>query len=108
MIRRRKRADPVTQEVAIAVFERDGGCIAPRLGGSFMDCAGRATLDHVRDEPMMGKRAPSDAAHLVTLCEYHHLWSGWATSHRPELRRYLREVNAEPEVQVDPYPASLL
>jgi hypothetical protein len=37
---------------------------------------------------MMGKRAPSDMAHLVTLCEHHHL-DGWATSHRPLLRRYL-------------------
>jgi hypothetical protein len=107
MIRRKPRRDPVTREVAIAVLQRDQGCVSPRLGGSFMDCAGRATLDHVRDEPMMGKRAPSDAAHLVTLCEYHHLWSSWATSHRRELRAYLRSVNDE-DVQVDPYPASLL
>ena len=41
----------------------------------------------------MGKRAPSDAAHLVTLCWHHHL-DGWATAHRPELRAYLREVEA--------------
>jgi len=107
MIRRKPRKDPVTQEVAIAVLKRDGGCLAPRLGGSFMDCAGRATLDHVRDEPMMGKRAPSDMAHLVTLCEGHHLWTGWATANRPALREYLRSVNGE-DVQVDPYPASLL
>ena len=50
---------------------------------------------------------PSDMAHLVTLCEQHHLWTGWATAHRPELREYLRSVNGE-DVQVDPYPASLL
>jgi hypothetical protein len=58
-----------------------------------MDCAGRLTLDHVRDEPMMGKRAPSDERHLVSLCEFHHLWSSWATSHRPELRDYLAAVS---------------
>jgi len=104
---RRKRKDPVTQDVAIAVIQRDGGCVAPRLGGSFMDCGGRTTLDHVKDEPRMGVRAPSDVQHLVTLCEAHHLWTGWATSHRPELREYLRRVNGE-DVQVDPYPASLL
>ena len=46
------------------------------------------TLDHVKDEPMMGKRAPSDVRHLVTVCWHHHL-GGWATSHRPELRQYL-------------------
>jgi hypothetical protein len=50
------------------------------------------TLDHVKSQPMMGKRAPSDMEHLVTVCEHHHLWSGWATSHRPLLRRYLEEV----------------
>jgi hypothetical protein len=91
-IKRRPRRDPVTPEVAAAVFARDGGCVAPRLGGSFLDCDGRLTLDHVRDFPMMGKRAPSDMAHLVTLCTRHHLWNGWATSHRPELREYLRSV----------------
>jgi hypothetical protein len=104
---RRKRKDPVTPELALAVLRRDQGCVAPRLGGSFMDCGGRSTLDHVKDEPRMGVRAPSDMAHLVTLCEGHHLWTGWATSHRPELREYLRSVNDE-DVQVDPYPASLL
>jgi len=108
MIRRKPRRDPVTREVAMAVLKRDGGnCVAPFLGGSFMDCGGRTTLDHVKDEPRMGVRAPSDMAHLVTLCEGHHLWTGWATAHRPELREYLRQANGE-DVQVDPYPASLL
>lgn len=86
--------DRVSPELRIAVLERDQGCVAPRLGGSVMDCGGRDTLDHVKDQPRMGKRAPSDMAHLVTLCEQHHLWTGWATSHRPELREYLRAVSA--------------
>ena len=92
LLRRRPRRDPVSRDVALFVINRDQGCVAPRLGGSSMDCGGRDTLDHVRDEPMMGKRAPSDIAHLVVLCEAHHLWTGWATSHRPELRRYLEAV----------------
>lgn len=33
-------------------------------------------------------------AHMVTVCEHHHLWSGWATSHRPLLRSYLARVAA--------------
>ena len=90
MLRRRK--DPVTQEVALFVIQRDSGCVAVRLGESPADCSGRLTLDHVKDQPAMGKRAPSDPRHLVSLCEAHHLWSGWATSHRPELRRYLEAV----------------
>lgn len=53
------------------------------------------TLDHVKDEPMMGRRAPSDEGHLVTLCWEAHVNTGWATSHRPELRAYLAQKRAE-------------
>lgn len=59
-------------------------------------CSGVLTLDHVRDHAMMGKKAPDDEQHLVTLCEAHHLWTragrNWATSHRPLLRTYLKEI----------------
>lgn len=101
--------DPVTDAVAGAVLRRDGfACVAPSLGASSRECRDQwgeravvstvpfiyrraaLTLDHVRDEPMMGKRAPSDVQHLVTLCWWHHL-EGWATSHRPDLRQYLKE-----------------
>lgn len=88
------RRDPVTHEVAVAVFNRDRGCVAVELGEWASTCSGRLTLDHVRDHPMMGKRAPSDMAHLVAVCWHHHL-DGWATSHRPELRAYLERVNVE-------------
>jgi len=84
--------DPVSPEVYLDVIRRDAGCVAVLLGEDPADCRGRLTLDHVKDEPMMGKRAPSDPAHLVTLCEQHHLWTDWATSHRPLLRAYLREL----------------
>jgi hypothetical protein len=113
------RKDPVTKELREAVFRRDltwiwdqlaaagmstmtiraimldsPGCVAPYLDLSQSGrCSGRETLDHVKDQPMMGKRAPSDLAHLVTLCEQHHLWTRWATSNRPLLRQYLKEVN---------------
>ena len=86
------RRDPVTPELALFVLQRDAGCMAVRFGEPSTSCSGRLTLDHVKDAPRMGKRAPSDAAHLVALCEWHHIWSGWATSHRNELRAYLREV----------------
>ncbi len=99
---RRAHKDPVTPELALYVIQRDQGCVAPRLGGSFMDCGGRTTLDHVKDQPRMGVRAPSDARHLVTLCEAHHLWTGWATSHRPELREYLASVEDGTCQHVDP------
>ena len=84
--------DPVSPELALAVLRRDQGCVAVTLGEDPSTCGGRLTLDHVKDQPRMGKRAPSDAAHLASVCERHHLWTGWATSHRPELREYLRSV----------------
>ena len=93
--RSKLRRDPVTPALRLAVFERDQGCVAPRVCGCAGEedpCSGRLTLDHVKDQPRMGKRAPSDMAHLVTLCAHHHLEGSWATSHRPELRRYLAEV----------------
>jgi hypothetical protein len=83
--RSRDRVDPVLHT---EVMWRDGGCVAP-IVDSPDACRGRLTLDHVKDHLRMGIRAPSDARHLVTLCEHHHL-DGWATSHRPELRTYLR------------------
>jgi hypothetical protein len=86
---RKGARDPVTGDLRSEVLDRDGGCVAVILGAE--GCKGRLTLDHVKDEPRMGRRAPSDARHLVTLCEHHHL-GGWATSHRSELRAYLREV----------------
>jgi len=86
----------VTSAMRDAVLTRDGGCVAPGLGAPD-PCAGRLTLDHVKEQPMMGKRAPSDPAHLVSVCWHHHL-DGWATSHRPELREYLVAVNRGEEV----------
>ena len=95
------RRDPVTPEVALAVFTRDGGCIAPRLGGSFMDCWGRNRVEHVKAEPRMGRRAESIAERLVTLCEGHTepgMRAGyvWATAkeNREACREYLARVTA--------------
>lgn len=97
-----RRHDPVTPELRHAVFARDKGCVAPRLGARD-PCRGMwgnpitltrdadLTLDHIQDwYGRMGRRAVSDAAHLVCLCWGHHL-AGWATSHRAELRAYLAE-----------------
>ncbi len=94
--------DRVTQEVALFVLGRDAGCIAPRLGGTTMDCFGRNRLEHVQDGGgRMGRRAPSDPAHLVTLCEGHTetgMRAGyvWATDrkNREAMREYLRGVTA--------------
>jgi hypothetical protein len=93
--------DPVDPELRIRIIHQDGGCLAPRLDPGAGLCAGRLTLDHVKDQPKVGDpvvkrgperrrryRAPSDRRHLATLCHHHHL-DGWATSHRGLLRDYL-------------------
>lgn len=96
------RRDPVTPETAIEVLERDRGCVAVRLGADPATCAGRLTFDHIHDEMGVGKRrAPSDLAHLVALCEGHTERGArggyqWNTDreHRAQLRDYLRGARA--------------
>jgi hypothetical protein len=103
------RADPVTPETAAAVFLRDGSCIAPLLGGSAHDCWGRATLEHVKDELRMGKRAPSDLRHLVALCSGHteegrRAGYQWNTdkANRAKVRAYLERLGDPHAAHVDP------
>ena len=100
------RRDPVTPAIREAVLRRDGQCVAAILDPGhvcqsqwgvpvFSNDLDRMTLDHVQGGyGRMGVRAPSDPAHLVTLCWGAHLLTHWATSHRPELREYLAGVTA--------------
>jgi hypothetical protein len=94
------RRDPVTPELREAVFLRDQGCLAPRLGGTAHDCFGRLRIEHVKAEPRMGVRAESVLSRLATLCEGHtepgmragYVWCT-ARENRAALRAYLAEVN---------------
>lgn len=116
----RKHKDPVLPEVAVQVLMRDRdqagrrasvtsfyrgatktipGCVAafldPHTSGP---CWGRLTLDHIKTEPRMGKRAESDPGHLVSLCEGHtengaRAGHQWNTANRHLLRRYLSTVD---------------
>jgi hypothetical protein len=72
-----------------------------RLGEDPADCAGRLTLEHVKSALRMGKRAPSDMAHLVALCEGHTEGGAragyqWNTDkrNRERVRAYLEGVTA--------------
>jgi hypothetical protein len=67
VLRRKPRRDAVSPTLALTVFARDGGCLAPRLGGTAHDCWGRLRIEHVKREPRMGKRGDL----LGTLCEGH-------------------------------------
>ena len=91
----------VTPEMALAVFERDQGCLAPRLGGSMHDCWGRNRIEHVKLEPRMGRRAEPTMETLATLCQGHTedgMRAGrvWATDsvNRAALRAHLHRVSA--------------
>jgi hypothetical protein len=94
-VNRRRRRDPVLPTVAITVFTRDGGCLAPRLGGSAMDCWGRLRIEHVKREPRMGRRGDL----LGTLCEGHtepgmragYVWCTDARNRRA-MREYLLAI----------------
>lgn len=103
------RKDRVTPELWNLVYERDGGvCLAWRLGDR--DCRGKwgdpvrwrngrmlrsdVTFAHVKDQPMIGKRAPSDERHGVLECFTHNV-NGWSSAHRAEEHAYLQEVNRE-------------
>jgi hypothetical protein len=91
-----------------AVYLRDGGCVAPLIdptAGACRDSWGFTrprhfrpilTFDHLRDEPG-GFKPCFCVDHLTTICWWHHdaAQSGWATSHRPELRKYHRKFAAD-------------
>ena len=106
--RRKPHRDPVTPETHQLVIERDiryaGGCVAAFLDpthgcrdrwGEPHEPTVRLTLDHVHTGyGMMGKRAPSDPAHLLSLCWFGHL-GGWGTAHKDASRWYLEKVERE-------------
>jgi hypothetical protein len=69
----------VTPELREAILLRDRMCFMVRLDPSHVcyDAFGREhlptdlrllTLEHVKDQPRMGRRAPSDERHIVALC----------------------------------------
>jgi hypothetical protein len=92
------RDDAITDDLAREVYRRDQyECVAPRLGGSSMDCWGVNGIEHVKAEPRMGKRAEARLDRLVTLCEGHRepgMRAGrvWCTQreNREAMREYLR------------------
>jgi len=105
-------ADPVTRELRQAVIYRDAKallrvrsmltsdpvCVAPIVDPDCGPCSGGTTLDHVKSEPRMGVRAPSDEAHLVSVCDGHSERGAkaghqWNTANRPLLRAYLAAVS---------------
>lgn len=109
------KADPVTPALRDAVLARDGACVAWLIDRSHVcrDAWGRPhspralamlTLEHVKDQLMAGRRAPSDPAHLVALC-YGANVGVPSKELRALLRAYLRDVDDVHASHVDPCPA---
>lgn len=97
----------VTRAIRDAVFARDKGCVLARLLPDTHECrnmwgrpmlptdtqVGALTLEHVKSDLAMGKRAPSDMAHLVVLCYGSNI--GVPSKYeRGLMRSYLQTVNA--------------
>lgn len=94
------RKDRVPPELAIEVFKADGGCVAPKIDPAELGrCWGRLTIEHVKAEQRMGKRAEPRRDRLVSLCLGHTetgMKAGyqWNTAHRPELRAWIADREA--------------
>ena len=70
-------------------------CVAPLIDpNEWGTCSGEMERDHVHSHTggTKAKRAPTTMETLVILCHHHHQ-GGWATSHRPEIRTYIKEAN---------------
>lgn len=97
------RRDPVTPELREYVLRRDGSCLLWKMdpGHQCRDTFGnqhaptdldRLTIEHVKDQPRLGKRAPSDARHCLALCGGSNV-SVPSKVQREAFRAYLARVN---------------
>ena len=71
--------------------------IDPSVWGT---CYGEWNLDHVKDQPMIGQKAPDDEEHLISMCCAHDERGArqgrvWNTAHREGQRAYLRDRRRE-------------
>lgn len=109
-------SESVPPKVRDAVLRRDDyRCIAPLLDREAGWCKDRwdhpisrwigrdpggdkIEMSHTKDldKPMMGKKAPMNPAHLVSLCPWHHrgteAGSNWEARNRAKIRAYLERV----------------
>lgn len=99
-MKRIKRRQPTELQRAV-VIRRDEGCLARRLDLDSGFCRRLVDngivsarddryleLDHINEEP--GGELPTNEAHLVALCQWHHRGGWWRSSTmKNRVRRYL-------------------
>jgi hypothetical protein len=92
----------VTDELVAYLRTRDGGCVLAKVDPdhSCRDQWGtphpwndvrRLSVEHVKDQPRLGRRAPSDRAHTLLLCHGANVGVPSKTQ-RIAFREYLRVV----------------
>lgn len=88
-----KAAFETTVRLSVWLAQNPWVCVAPLLAASDR-CSGEMERDHVWEHAggTKSKRPPTSMNTLVILCHHHHQ-DGWATSHRPEIRAYIKEAN---------------
>jgi hypothetical protein len=85
-----------------AVLQRDQCCVLLRLDpehfcrdvwGEYHDPRdlSKLTIEHVKTEPMMGRKAPDDLGHLVAMCGYANV-AVPSRETRNQIRAYLHGV----------------
>lgn len=71
-------------------------CVVPILDPTNRSkCGGKQTVEHVKDQLMMGKKAPDDEFHLLACCMNHNSWNPPSKVLRQKMRTRLRELRAE-------------
>lgn len=107
----RPDADKVSAIDRLHVLRRDGECIARKLIRAGWTPAGHVcrdqfgnllpmtidperhlTIEHVKDTPAMGARAPSDRAHMVAACAEANNGDYWCSKYRTYILVYLKAL----------------
>lgn len=101
----RSSSDRVTPELRAEVLRRDGACILYLLDQRHVCrdawnvshspfATHKLSIEHVKDEPRMGVRGPSDLAHCVAMC-YAANVAVPSKDQRVAIRAYLRGLYPE-------------
>lgn len=102
-MKRRAKRSGVPDWLFGYLLGRDKTCRARHLGATDA-CHGRLTIEHVKFESRIGKRAASDPQHTLLLCLGHN--TGWAllTASKEAERGYLRRVERWKDEEIPPCP----